>query len=56
LSDGLQYYKDLEKTLQKTLVVAEKAAEETKNASISKANAIEQTKKKRYKIIISKYI
>ncbi|MCR5791785.1 MAG: DivIVA domain-containing protein [Lachnospiraceae bacterium] len=42
LSDGLQYYKGLEKTLQKTLIVAEKTAEETKGASVLKANAIEQ--------------
>lgn len=42
LSDGLKYYKDLEKTLQKTLVVAEKAAEETTNASKKKAEGIEQ--------------
>ncbi|MSS63968.1 DivIVA domain-containing protein [Velocimicrobium porci] len=52
LSDGLQYYKDLEKTLQKTLVVAEKAAEETKNASISKANAIEQKAQAQARYII----
>lgn len=42
LSDGLKYYKDLEKTLQKTLVVAEKAAEETTNASKKNAEGIEQ--------------
>lgn len=42
LSDGLQYYKDLEKTLQKTLVVAEKAAEETTKVSQKRAEGIEQ--------------
>lgn len=52
LSDGLQYYKDLEKTLQKTLVVAEKAAEETRTASISKANSIEQKAKAQARYII----
>ncbi len=40
LSEGLQYYKDLEKTLQKTLVVAEKAAEETIQVSQQKAEAM----------------
>lgn len=37
LTDGLSYYKDLEKTLQKTLVVAEKAAEETTKVAEKKA-------------------
>lgn len=40
LSDGLQYYKDLEKTLQKTLVVAEKTAEETRESAHKKAEAV----------------
>ncbi len=40
LSDGLKYYKDLEKTLQKTLVVAEKTAEETTKVSEKKASLI----------------
>lgn len=40
LSDGLKYYKDLEKTLQKTLVVAEKTAEETTKISQKKASII----------------
>ena len=40
LSDGLKYYKDLEKTLQKTLVVAEKTAEETTKVSEKKAALI----------------
>lgn len=42
LNEGLQYYKDLESTLQKTLLVAEKTAESTKNASMKKAAAIEK--------------
>lgn len=37
LTDGLNYYKDLEKTLQKTLVMAEKAAEETTKVAEHKA-------------------
>ncbi|MFA9463613.1 MAG: DivIVA domain-containing protein [Velocimicrobium sp.] len=40
LSEGLNYYKDLEKTLQKTLIVAEKTAEETTNISKKKASLI----------------
>lgn len=42
LNEGLQYYKDLESTLQKTLLVAEKTAESTKAASLKKAAAIEK--------------
>lgn len=42
LNEGMQYYKDLESTLQKTLLVAEKTAEATKNASLKKAAAIEK--------------
>lgn len=42
LNEGLQYYKDLESTLQKTLLVAEKTAESTKDASMKKAAAIEK--------------
>ncbi|MEG2441084.1 MAG: DivIVA domain-containing protein [Acetivibrio sp.] len=40
LSDGLSYYKELEKTLQKTLVAAEKAADETTKVSEKKAETI----------------
>lgn len=40
LSDGLKYYKDLEKTLQKTLVVAEKTAEETTKVANKQASVI----------------
>lgn len=42
LSDGLQYYKEMEKTLQKTLVVAEKTAEEMQTASQAKAELIKE--------------
>ena len=42
LSDGLQYYKEMEKTLQKTLVVAEKTAEEMQTTSQAKANLIKE--------------
>ena len=42
LSEGLQYYKTIEKTLQKALVLAEKTAEETTNNALQKADIIEQ--------------
>lgn len=40
LSDGVQYYRNLEKTLQKALVLAEKTSEETKNAAQKQADVI----------------
>lgn len=42
LSDGIQYYKNLEKTLQKALVLAEKTSEETKEAAKRQAEALEE--------------
>ncbi len=42
LSEGLQYYKEMEKTLQKTLVVAEKTAEEVENTAKAKADLIQE--------------
>lgn len=42
LSEGLQYYKEMEKTLQKTLVVAEKAAEEVEATSKAKAELMKE--------------
>lgn len=42
LSDGVQYYKNLEKTLQKALVLAEKTSEETKAAAQKEAETIEK--------------
>lgn len=41
LTDGIQYYKTIEKTLQKALVLAEKTAEDTKAAAIKNAKNIE---------------
>lgn len=40
LSEGVQYYKSIEKTLQKALVLAEKAAQDTEAAATAKAEAI----------------
>lgn len=42
LNDGIQYYKSIEKTLQKALVLAEKTAEDTRDAANKKAAAIEK--------------
>lgn len=40
LNDGIQYYKSMESTLQNTLVLAEKTAEETKSSAHIKAEQI----------------
>ena len=40
LSEGVQYYKSIEKTLQKALVLAQKAAQETETAAKEKAENI----------------
>ena len=40
LSDGIQYYKGMESTLQKALVLAEKTSSETQEAAKSKAEAL----------------
>ncbi len=45
LSDGIQYYKNLEKTLQKSLILAEKTSEETKEAAQKQAAIIERQAK-----------
>ena len=42
LNDGIQYYKTIEKTLQKALVLAEKTAEETKSSAMKEAKRIEK--------------
>lgn len=40
LSEGIQYYKNMENTLQKALVLAEKTSSETQEAAKSKADAL----------------
>lgn len=42
LSEGVQYYKNLEGTLQKTLVLAEKTANETTAAATTRAEVLER--------------
>ena len=40
LNEGIQYYKTIEKTLQKALVLAEKTAEDTRIAALREAKSI----------------
>ena len=53
LNDGIQYYKTIEKTLQKALVLAEKTAEDTRNAAMEKAKAIEKEAQTRSQLIVA---
>ena len=47
LSDGVQYYRSIETTLQKALILAEKTSKETKDAALLKAEAIEKDANKK---------
>lgn len=42
LTEGIQYYKSIEKTLQKALLLAERTAEETQNAANKEAERIKK--------------
>ena len=42
LNDALQNYKTMEKTMQKALILAQKTAEETQEAALKNAHAIEK--------------
>lgn len=53
LTEGIQYYKTIEKTLQKALVLAEKTAEDTKSAALEKAKAIEKEANTRSQLIVA---
>jgi cell division initiation protein len=53
LNDGIQYYKTIEKTLQKALVLAEQTAEETKQAALKNAQAIEKEAHGKANLIIA---
>lgn len=53
LTEGIQYYKTIEKTLQKALVLAEKTAEDTKAAALEKAKAIEKEANTRSQLIVA---
>ncbi len=53
LNEELSYYKNIEKTLQKALVLAEKTAEDTKKAAIDNARNIENEAANRAQMILS---
>ncbi len=53
LSDGIQYYRSIETTMQKALLLAEKTSKETKDAAILKAEAIEKDANTKAKKIIA---
>lgn len=53
LNEGINYYKSIEKTLQKALILAEQTAEETKNTAKQKAKAIEDEATAQAKLIIA---
>ncbi len=53
LTEELDYYKNIEKTLQKALILAEKTAEDTKKAAIDNARNIENEAANRAQIILS---
>lgn len=53
LNEGIQYYKSIEKTLQKALVLAEKTAETTKEAANKEAKQIEKEAKIKAEMILA---
>ena len=54
LSEGMQYYKSIEKTLQKSLVLAQKTADEKKEKALNNAKIIETVARSRADSIITK--
>lgn len=53
LNNALQHYKVIEKSLQKALVLAQKAAEETKETAITSARMIESDARTKAKNIVA---
>ena len=53
LTDGIQYYRSIESTMQKALVLAEKTSKETKDAALLKAESIEKDAQGRAAQILS---
>ncbi|MCR5431247.1 MAG: DivIVA domain-containing protein [Lachnospiraceae bacterium] len=53
LNEGIQYYKTIEKTLQKALVLAEKTADETRSNAAKEAKRIEQEARTKASIIVA---
>ena len=54
LSEGLQYYKSIEKTLQKSLVLAQRASDEEQEKASKKAQVIEIAAHKRADEVLTK--
>ena len=54
LSEGMQYYKSIEKTLQKSLVLAQKTADEKKEKALNNAKIIEKVARSGADSIITK--
>jgi len=52
LTDALQQYKYIEKTLQKALILAEKTAEDTKQLAQKEAKRIEKEAQLKYQIVL----
>lgn len=53
LNEGIQYYKTIEKTLQKALVLAEKTAEDTRIAALREAKSIENEAHTKAQLIVA---
>jgi len=53
LSEGIQYYKSIEKTLQKALVLAQRTADDTKEAAGKQALAIEKEARAKAELIVA---
>ncbi len=53
LTQGIQYYKSIEKTIQKALVLAEKTAETTKEAANKDAKRIEKEARAKANILLA---
>lgn len=53
LNEGINYYKTIEKTLQKALVLAEQTAEDTKEAAKATARSIEDEARANAQLILS---
>lgn len=56
LTDNISYYKSIEKTLQRALVIAEKTAQDIKDNAVKEADAIELNAKANAKLIESQAI
>lgn len=53
LNEGIQYYKTIEKTLQKALVLAEKTAEDTRISALKEAKIIEKEAQTKAQLIVA---